>query len=180
GFVRPRCDTDGLTGENPVWGRFWELAALSPEERTLIERTRDVVRRDLLAYGRPGARYGLIHADLVLENLLVDGSRIRIIDFDDAGEGWHLFDLATVLRLYLGTGHLNLVRDAMVEGDRNRRLLDDSDLKHLSLFLMARGLTYLAWMHTRRDTESARLKTPGMVTMACDLAERYLTGAQIA
>ena len=39
----------------------------------------------------------MIHADLVPENVLVDGDSIRLIDFDDAGFGWHHFEIATAL-----------------------------------------------------------------------------------
>ena len=28
---------------------------------------------------------------------MVQGDRIKLIDFDDAGFGWHLFELATAL-----------------------------------------------------------------------------------
>ena len=33
----------------------------------------------------------------VRENVLVDGDNIRLIDFDDAGFGWHMFEIATIL-----------------------------------------------------------------------------------
>ena len=40
---------------------------------------------------------GLIHADMVHENILIDGSSLVIIDFDYCGFGYRLFDLATAL-----------------------------------------------------------------------------------
>ena len=41
--------------------------------------------------------YNLIHADLHFGNVLVDGDRLAVIDFDDCGFGWHPYELAVVL-----------------------------------------------------------------------------------
>ena len=49
GFTRQAWDVEGLVGEQPLWGRFWELAALSESERALMIRARDRVRADLSA-----------------------------------------------------------------------------------------------------------------------------------
>ncbi len=70
-------------------------------------------------------RYGLIHADLVPENLLVDGDRVRVIDFDDAGFGWHLFELATSLYFISGDEGYPTARAALIRGYRSERALPD-------------------------------------------------------
>ncbi len=46
--------------------------------------------RDRLAafLGTGPQRYGLVHADTRLANLLVDGGRVSVIDFDDSGFSW--------------------------------------------------------------------------------------------
>ncbi len=38
GFVRHAWDADGLAGEQPLWGRFWELPDLTQSQRTLITK----------------------------------------------------------------------------------------------------------------------------------------------
>ena len=53
----------------------------------------------LHAYGTDIDRFGLIHADMRLGNLLVDGERVTLLDFDDCGFGWFLYDLAASLSL---------------------------------------------------------------------------------
>lgn len=97
GFERHAWGAQGLMGEAPIWGRFWELEDLSPDERGLVRRARHEVRRALLPHPRIASNYSLIHADLHPENMLVQGERVRVIDFDDAGFGWHLYELATML-----------------------------------------------------------------------------------
>ncbi len=43
------------------------------------------------------ANYGLIHRDLELDNLLWDGQRFQVLDFDDALYHWYAADIAAAL-----------------------------------------------------------------------------------
>ena len=47
-------------------------------------------------------------------------------------------------------------------------------LRPMPLFYLARGFTYLGWIHTRRDTRSAQQIAPKVIALVCDLAEDYL------
>lgn len=174
GFTRHAWDAAGLMGEHPYWGRFWELEALSDAERTLLLRARDRIRLDLEALERSPRVYGLIHADFVPENILVDGARVRVLDFDDAGFGWHLFEIATSLYFQMGEPYFDAICDALIAGYRSVRALSEEDLARLPLFLAARGTTYLGWVHTRQETETARELTPMLVERACRAASEYL------
>ncbi len=174
GFRRHAWDAAGLAGEQPLWGRFWELQALSPEQRSLLVRARAAIAGELAAYTMRSDRYGLIHADLVPENLLVDGDRICVIDFDDAGFGWHLFELATSLYFITADEIYPAARAALIRGYRSERPLPEEALAHLPLFLAARGTTYLGWVHTRQGSDTARELTPFLVERACAVATEYL------
>lgn len=174
GFCRHAWDTAGLVGERPFWGRFWELAALTQGQRRLLVRARTKIAVELATYGTHPDRYGLIHADLVPENLLLNGNRIQVIDFDDAGFGWHLFELATSLYFITGDSIYPTARDALIRGYRSERRLSEEALQRLPLFLAARGTTYLGWVHTRQGSETARELTPFLVERACAVAEEYI------
>ena len=52
----------------------------------------------LCEFGKSADRYGLVHGDMLPENLFYDGSELRLIDWDDTGFGWHLYDFATALK----------------------------------------------------------------------------------
>jgi Ser/Thr protein kinase RdoA (MazF antagonist) len=177
GFTRHAWDAEGLVGERPLWGRFWELAALSEPERALLIRARDRVRVELGGLERSPRNYGLIHADFAPENLMVDGSRVRLIDFDDAGYGWHLFEIATTLYFHIGQPYFDAVERAALEGYRSERELTAGDAALLPLFYTARGFTYLGWVHTRHETETARELTPMLIELACGVTKRYLAEA---
>jgi len=167
------CD-EGLAGDSPLWGRFWELDALSPTQRALFERLRARIVEELTAYGKAPDRFGLIHADLIPENILVDANRLRIIDFDDAGFGWYLFEIATSLYFIRRETHYEVARDALVAGYRRHRSLSDEHLRLLPMFLAARGTTYLGWVHTRKGEATARELTPQLIELAVAAADDYL------
>ena len=175
GFVRHAWDREGLVGPEPLWGRFWEAAVLGAEERRLIDRAKAQVHVDLTAYGRPPRRYGLIHADLNLDNMLFDGERVIILDFDDCGFGWHHFDLSTVWTLFYGSDLADAMRAGVVEGYRRERDLPDEELAHMPLFELGRAFSYLGWVHTRSETASAQALAPEVAQLACTLAEAYLS-----
>ena len=145
----------------------------------LLTRVRAAIAADLQDYGTKSDRYGLIHADLVPENLLIDGNRVQVIDFDDAGFGWHLFELATSLYFIAGDEIYPTAREALISGYRTERELPDEALERLPLFLAARGTTYLGWVHTRRGTDTARELTPFLVERACAVAEEYLAARYV-
>ncbi|MGI9284604.1 MAG: phosphotransferase enzyme family protein [Pseudomonadales bacterium] len=174
GFIRHAWDTEGLVGENPFWGPFWELDALTSEQRELVNRAREEVRQGLLELGKSPDDYSLIHADFVPENFLVDGDEVQIIDFDDAGFGWHLFELATALYFIQPDKNYAIARAALIEGYRQQRSLSDEKLEKLPLFIAARSFTYLGWVHTRQSTETARELTPMLIEMCCNAAREYL------
>lgn len=173
GFSRHRWDLDGLVGEAPVWGRFWEHEAFDPSERNMALKARALLKEVLSTLDKTPDCYGLIHADFLPENLLVDGDRINLIDFDDSGFGWHLFELATSLFVHLGEPYFDQVLAALVSGYRAERPLPDEQLDLLPYFLLARLTTYVGWLHTHEAVagteEMAPLILGGMIALTEEL-----------
>jgi Ser/Thr protein kinase RdoA (MazF antagonist) len=176
GFARHAWNDDGLIGP-PLWGRFRDLQALEADELALIDRAVLRAKPELRAFGQKSQNYSLIHADFAPENLLYDGDRLSPIDFDDSGFGWHLFELATVLFAQMDEPDHVELREALVAGYRSERPLSEEDYARLPLFLLLRSLTYLGWVHTRHETETARELTPMVIDRACSAARAYLAGA---
>ena len=76
----------------------WRLApGLTESDHTWIERAAADITAKLTEFGCAPDRFGLVHADLRLANLMVDpadvGAGITVIDFDDCGWSWYLADL---------------------------------------------------------------------------------------
>ena len=180
GFTRHAWDEHGLLGPTPLWGRFWDTPTLSDEQCALLQHARSAAQDDLHAFGRSERNYGLIHADFVPENLLNEDGRLKIIDFDDAGYGWYLFELATALYFNIEDPCYPRIREALIAGYRAARPLTPQDEALLPLFLFLRGTTYMGWVQSRPETETAKTMGPMLVERACMLAQRYLSGRELA
>ena len=151
GFTRRRLDLDGLLGEAPLWGRFWEHADLTRAETDLLLRARERVRAELSAYGERPDNFSLIHADLHPENIVCNGQDLSLIDFDDSAYGWHMYDIASALiedRFAPGFGAL---REALLDGYREHRPLAIRDVEILPAFLLIRGMAIIGWFHQRPE-----------------------------
>ncbi len=179
GFTRHAWDQAGLVGDDPLWGRFWELGSLTTEQRSLLITARATVAAELAVMDAGPSNYGMIHADFVPENLLVNDDSIRVIDFDDAGMGWYLFDLATALFFIQDDPNYELAKSALIAAYEVERPVADVGLAALPLFMLARSFTYLGWVHTRPGTETAKELTPMLVEICCSLAEAYLDGERV-
>jgi Ser/Thr protein kinase RdoA (MazF antagonist) len=162
GFTRPAWDADGLIGAAPLWGRFWDNPHLSQSDCALLIRARAKAAHRLSSVQkypgggrRPGAAppseagpadYGLIHADAVADNVILRGGDAILIDYDDSGWGWRLFDLATTLNRLDREPVSGPLSDAFLQGYLATRPIDLSDLP---LFRALRAFTYLGWIVPR-------------------------------
>lgn len=142
-FTRPRWDLAGLVGEAPVWGRFWEHPAATPAEAARLRQIRAFLAARLAA---PGADFGPIHADVLRENVIVNGRSLSLIDFDDCGLGFRLYDLATALLLNLTEPHYPQIRDALLQGYRETR---PADAEMVEVFILARCCASVGWTAPR-------------------------------
>ena len=169
-FSRWSWDSAGLLGERPLWGRFWENPTLSREDRALFEAARRRAAERLSAI-EGDLDYGLIHADLVRENLMIDGDEVSLIDFDDAGWGFRLFDVATFLFKNRAEPDFEALRAAFLEGYRSQRTLD---VDALGLFTLLRAFTYVGWIVERMDEPGAGRRNARFIETARDIARREL------
>lgn len=173
-FRRHAWDTDGLIGPHALWGDYSKLEVLTADDRELFDRASRVAAAELRRL--PATEYCLIHADLVPDNIMLCADGVKVIDFDDAGYGWRMFEIATALFHYLGEAHYSEIEQAFFEGYRSVFAVSEKELATLPLFFFLRGLTYLSWVHTRSGTETARAMTPVFVQRTRMQAQAYLKG----
>jgi Ser/Thr protein kinase RdoA (MazF antagonist) len=112
----------------------------------------ELIGTRLKAYGRAPERYGLIHADVRSDNLLSVGDEIRIIDFDDCGDSWYLYDLACATTIFEGRPDLAELSRAWIEGYRTVRPLSADDIAIVPTLVMVRRIVVCGWIATRQGT----------------------------
>ena len=79
-----------------------------------------------------------------LANLLVDGSAVKVIDFDDCGFGWLLYDCATTVSFFEHKPEVPNLLGAWVRGYRKIRELPADEEAEIPTFIMLRRLVLLA------------------------------------
>ncbi|ORA34450.1 phosphotransferase enzyme family protein [Mycobacterium aquaticum] len=175
GFDRFAWDWEHSLGAQPRWGRWQDAEGVGPSENDVLERAQTLLRTRLQEYGTGPDRYGLIHADLRLANLLVDsGSKITVIDFDDCGFGWYFYDFGTAVSFIEDDPALPEWQESWVSGYRSRRELPAADEDMLASFVLLRRLLLLAWMGSHSHSRESATKAISYAAGSCELAERYL------
>lgn len=148
-FRRHALDADGLMGSTPWWGPFWDLPELKASEREQFERVRERLYDLLSGMNKEPDHFSMIHADLHDRNIIVHGDELYVIDFDDAGFGWHIYELAVALHSAMNHPRFTEIERALIDGYRSVRSLDQSQIELLPVFLLIRSLAIIGWMHQR-------------------------------
>ncbi|WP_298904827.1 phosphotransferase [uncultured Aliiroseovarius sp.] len=174
GFTRHRWDIPGLLGDDPFWGRFWECPALREDERNMVLRARAVARDLATVYLENGADFGLIHADALRENVFIHKGLLTLIDFDDAGFGFRLYDLAVMLSQNEDEPAYEAIKAAALAGYRDHRALSQEAEDLLPMFLMMRRFASMGWAVPRYDP--ADPKVTSYTQKAVTAARRFLGG----
>ena len=99
--------------------------------------------------------FGMIHADLHSQNVLIQGKSLSVIDFDDAGFGWYGFDLAVAIwdRLdFTATGcHFDIAYQSLKKGYLGERPDTGDILETIPIFLLMRTLMIIRWIEDRPE-----------------------------
>ena len=173
-FVRHSWDMNSLLGSDPLWGKYWESPLLGKYQKDLVLDARKKASIELLSFDKSKKNYGLIHADLLPDNIFISKQNLLPIDFDDCGFGWHLFDLCTVTFFFYEENNFNEIEEAVLDGYTMQRTLYYNNPVNRELFYLLRGFTYLGWVHTRRDNDTSKEISSQVMSSACLIAQRYL------
>ncbi|NEG70537.1 phosphotransferase enzyme family protein [Bifidobacterium choloepi] len=163
-----------ILGDSAIWGDWRAMPGLSAANVEQFSRCCDVIRRRLERYGRNEHNYGLIHADLRVANLLVEGEQIKVIDFDDCGFGWYLHDLASALSFIETKPVVPDLVNAWLDGYREVMPFTDTDFMEIDTFIMMRRLQLMAWIGSHLDSDPVRELADGFIDGTVELADRYL------
>jgi Ser/Thr protein kinase RdoA (MazF antagonist) len=175
GFTRFHWDCDAAFGPQARWGRWQDGIGVGPAERQILGRLAGTLRRRLAAFGAGPERYGLVHADTRLANLLVDGGAVSVIDFDDCGYSWYLYDLGTAVSFFEHEPYVPELIGSWLSGYRRVLPLAAGDEAEIWTFILYRRLLLVAWIGSHQAADIARELGGGYTRGSCELAEKYLT-----
>lgn len=168
-------DCGSMIGRAGRWG-YWKSAKdLTPYIENLLERTCGVIKKRLSSYGKGAGRFGLIHADLRLANLLVEDDTIKIIDFDDCGYGWFLHDLAAAVSFIETEPGTPELISAWIDGYGKVSALSTTDIGEIGTFIMQRRIQLMAWLASHTSSHGVKKLNEGFTQGTAAMAERYLS-----
>ncbi|MDD8023238.1 MAG: phosphotransferase [Paracoccaceae bacterium] len=169
-FERKAWDAEALLGAHPFWGPFWENPALQADERADLLAARDLAGLQL----RRAQDFGPIHADPIRGNVMATPNGLALIDFDDCGPGWRLYDLAAALIQSWGDPGMGRQAVDLLAGYRSLRTLPDDQAALLPLFVTLRGCASAGWIVPRVAADDPRLRS--YAARAVGLARDLLAG----
>lgn len=176
GFRRKTWDFDAMLGGRPLWGDWRDGLGLEASGRALLERASARLRGEVAAYGAAGPRFGLIHADLRPANLLVDGDRLAVIDFDDCGFSWFMYDFAAAASFMEHEPFIPELQEAWLDGYAAVAPVAPEDRAIMPALLLLRRILLTAWIASHAETPTAQATGVPFTHGTLDLAERYLAG----
>ena len=179
GFRRKRWDVDAMVGDKGYWGPWRDAMGLDGPGTAALEQALSFIRQRIDRFGASPERFGLVHADLRLANLLVHDTHLRIIDFDDCGFSWFMYDFATAVSFIEHEAMVPDLLRAWVAGYRKAAPLSAEERAEIPTFVVLRRILLTAWLASHSEVPFARqlgaAYTEGTVRLAREFANgRFL------
>ncbi len=174
GFIRKTWSFDTIIGPHAYWGNWRAALGLTPDGRAVVERTHALLEQQTQAYGYGADRFGLVHCDMRAANLLVDGDRLGVIDFDDCGLCWFAYDFAAAISFIEHEPFIPDLMAAWLDGYRRIAPLGTEHEAALPMFVMLRRIQLTAWIASHSETPTAQSMGVAYTDGTVALAERYL------
>lgn len=173
-FERLTWDDEAVFGTRPNWGDWREAPGVTKEVREILQHVETALRNRLTVYGKTSDRYGLIHADMRLANLLVNGDSTRVIDFDDCGFGWFMYDFAAAISFIEDDPRVPEWKSAWLRGYQSIRPLTDQDIEEIDTLIMLRRMALLAWIGSHMEAPEPQALAPNFARVTANLGADYL------
>lgn len=173
-FERLTWDADAVFGSDAHWGDWRAAPNVTSDIRETLEQVERVVCRRLAQFGNSAERYGLIHADMRLANLLQTPDGTALIDFDDSGFGWFLYDFAAAISFIEDHPQVPALKTAWFEGYRSVRALPVEDAAEIDTMIMLRRMALLAWIGSHINAPEPQALAPDFAQGTACLGAAYL------
>lgn len=180
GFVRKNWTFETIIGAEAHWGDWRHALGLRPDGLAILERLHEQLARETSAYGYGPDRFGLVHCDMRTANLLVDGTRLGVIDFDDCGMSWFAYDFATAVSFMEHEPIIPELMEAWLAGYHRTADFARQDARTLPMLVMLRRMQLTAWIASHAETPTAQSLGAAYTDGTLALAETYLSKPGVA
>lgn len=173
-FERQRWDYEGTFGPAPNWGHWRDGFAHVKGGFDIVDKADSLMQERLSRFGKAASRFGLIHSDLRLANLLVADGETKVLDFDDSGFGWYLYDVASSLTFLENDPDVDALIASWVDGYATVGTLSPEEIDAIPTLMMFRRLVLMGWAGSHPSTDLAREMGEDFTVGTVQLARKYL------
>ncbi len=182
-FVRPRWDCERLFGVDSILHDESAMTTLNSQQLVILKAAAEQIQGAVSCREKKELQQGLIHGDLHLDNILIHNSEVGVIDFDDCGFGYYLYDVACILesfsrRIFVDAAEYQEGRAALLKGySRIRPLGADFD-RYLEIFIAFRKIVTLDFI-LRSKNQNVQDWGRELVGSLIDQLRNHLEGGPI-
>jgi len=174
GFSRPTWDANAILDKDGLWGDWRKAPNVNGEIKTTLENAEKKLHQTLSFYGKSKDKFGLIHADMRLANILYDNKKSRLIDFDDCGFGWFAYDFAAAVSFFEHTNIVPELKQIWLKAYREIRAFPKADEDIMEAMILLRRMALLAWVQSHKETKLAQFYAKDFAVNSAKLAGRFL------
>jgi len=169
GIVLLDCPLSGTGAQ----ARVRDLSVYASGPRSAVQRCAPVFEAFAREHFHLGP-FGTGSKMKFLANLLVEGERVTLIDFDDCGFGWFMYDFAAAVSFHEDDPQAGEWRTRWLAGYEAVRPLVPADRAVLEAMVLLRRMALLAWIGSHHETELARAHADDFAARTARLAVKYL------
>ncbi len=183
---RPRFDVEGLFGERGAYALDDDTATcFTAEQRAIMQQVIQRVREAMQTLSQHDDEFGLLHADLLLQNVLfrrdapddTAGTTLCALDWEYCGYGYYLYDLTPLLWQLKPLPAYRVFQKALWQGYTAVRPLRGYHVDVLETFIAARQVASLRWVAQNRQLPAYRERVSGIIaTRIAELTHFLQTG----
>ena len=179
-FERLTWDFETTLGSRPHWGSWRDGLAMTPKIEALFARTSNLIHQRLQTFGSSPDRFNLIHGDIRPANFFINKlpgtlPQVKVIDFDDCGFSWFMYDCATTVSFFEHKPEVPNLIASWLQGYRKVIDLPSADEDEIPTFLMLRRIILVAWVASHLNTELAQSLGTDYTESTIPLCEDYLS-----
>lgn len=174
-FTRIIWDHQTMTHDDGHWGDWKNAPNLKKEDHIIVNESLQRISNELKQFGKSEDRYGLIHADLRLTNLLINANKVGVIDFDDCGMSWYMHDLAAAISFNEHFANAPSWVEKWLNGYELNAHITHQEYNLIPTFIMQRRIQLMAWVGSHSYTDMAQSLGTQWIDESIRLCKKYLS-----
>jgi Ser/Thr protein kinase RdoA (MazF antagonist) len=173
-FIRPKLDWEGLFGKRSPYQSDDEEKTFTTHQKEVLDEVAEKVRAVMEQLGETSDVFGLVHGDFIAKNILIDDDAVCVIDFDDCGFGYYLYDFAPLLLQFSNSPRYEMVKELFWQAYTITRPLPENHRNYLEAFVAGRHVASCRWIAGNLQNPTVRERAPKILQDRTEELQNFL------